>query len=62
MDSRQTESVCATLPRSHYASLFNEVRKNGVEKAISNRMNGVSTENVERDVKAMREIADRNGF
>ncbi len=60
MDSRQ--SVCATLSQSHYASLVNEVQKNGIESATNNRMKGASTENVEKDVKAMQEIVERGGI
>ena len=61
MNSGQSESVCATLSRSHYLYLLNEVKKNGIVSAISNRTKGVSTKSVERDVMAMREIDDRNG-
>jgi len=62
MDSRQSESVCATLSQPHYLYLVNEVQKNGLEKAVGNRTNGASTENAIKDVRAMQEIVERNGF
>lgn len=56
------QSVCATLSQSHYTSLLNEVQKNGIVSAISNRIKGTFTESAKKDVKAMQEIAERNGF
>jgi len=57
MESRQSE--CATLSQPHYAYLANEVQKNGLESAISNRTNGIFplTESAKRDIEVMREIA-----
>jgi len=72
MDSRQSESICATVPTLKFLSLFKEVRNNGVKSAVSNRMtfavrsrlrgNILPAEDAERDARIMREIAERNGF
>jgi len=63
MEDRQSgQSVCATLSQPHYISLCSEVRINGIASAVNNRMKGVFTENAERDVKAMLEIAERSGL
>jgi len=63
MDSRQSESVCATVSTRHFLSLSKEVKNNGVKSAIRNRKNGgVLTENAKRDVRVMQAIAKRNGF
>lgn len=71
MDSRQTESVCATVSPLKFLSLSKEVRKNG-RSAVNNRMSFAArsrsrgdiqaAEDAERDAKIMQAIAERDGF
>lgn len=56
------ESVCAILSPSHYRYLVNEVWKNGAKGVINNRRKGDPTENTERDIMAIQEIAETKGF
>lgn len=72
MDSRQSESVCATVPTLKFLSLSKEVRNNGVRSAVSNRMNSAAdlreygdieaAQDAEKQAEIMQAIAKRNGF